>query len=238
MSARGSGGKSAGGRGLTTRVKTARGRKSSSTKWLKRQLNDPYVRQAKAAGYRSRAAFKLVELDERYHLLRPGARVVDLGAAPGGWSQVAADKIKPGGHVLAVDIQEIEPLSGVDVLTLDITDESAPARLREALGGGADLVLSDMAAPATGHARTDHLRVVALAELAWEFAEEVLADGGAFVCKVFQGGTEGELLKRIKARCAKVTHAKPPASRKDSAEMYLVAIGFKALPNSMEEAGN
>lgn len=219
--------KGASGRGLTVRVKSARGRKSSSTRWLKRQLNDPYVRQAQAAGYRSRAAFKLTELDDRFHFLKKGGRVVDLGAAPGGWTQVALERVGDTGTVVAVDIQEWNEVPGATCLSFDFLDEDAPDKLKAALNGKADVVLSDMAAPATGHSKTDHLRIIGLAETAWMFAEEVLAPGGAFVCKVFQGGTEGELLKAMRAKCAKVTHAKPPASRKDSAEMYVVATGFK-----------
>ena len=216
-----------GGRGLTVRVKTAKGRKSSSTRWLKRQLNDPYVRQAQAAGYRSRAAFKLIELDDRFHVLKAGARVIDLGAAPGGWTQVALERTGKKGQVVALDLQEWDEVAGATCLTFDFMDQDAPDRLKDALGGQADVVLSDMAAPASGHSQTDHLRIVALAEAAWAFAEEVLAPGGAFVCKVFQGGTETALLKIMRAKCAKVTHAKPPASRKESAEMYVIATGFK-----------
>ena len=215
------------GRGLSVRVKTARGRKSSSTRWLKRQLNDPYVRQAQAAGYRSRAAFKLIELDDKYKILRKGARIIDLGAAPGGWTQIALERVGAKGEVVALDIREWEEVAGATCTTFDFMDPDAPERLKEALGGPVDVVLSDMAAPAMGHSQTDHLRIVALMEAAWAFAEEVLAPGGAFVCKVFQGGTEGNLLKTMKARCTKVAHAKPPSSRKESAEMYVVAMGFK-----------
>jgi 23S rRNA (uridine2552-2'-O)-methyltransferase len=220
-----------GGRGLHVRVKTAKGRKVSSQRWLARQLNDPYVQRAKAEGYRSRAAFKLIELDQRFRLLKPGMAVVDLGAAPGGWTQVAVDRVKAlkpdSGRVVAIDINDWQPVPGATCLTLDFMDDAAPGALKAALAGPADVVLSDMAAPTTGHPGTDHLRIMALAEAAWMFAEEVLRPGGAFVCKVFQGGTEGELLKRVKARCAAVKHAKPPASRKESAEVYLVATGFK-----------
>ncbi len=215
------------GRGLSVRVKTAKGRKSSSTRWLKRQLNDPYVRQAQAAGYRSRAAFKLLELDDRFHVLRKGAVVVDLGAAPGGWTQVAVERVGKDGAVIALDVQDWDDVPGATCLTFDFMDPDAPERLKEVLGGPVDVVLSDMAAPATGHSQTDHLRVVTLAEAAWTFAEEVLPPGGAFLCKVFQGGTETALLKVMRAKCAKVTHAKPPASRKESAEMYVIATGFK-----------
>lgn len=215
------------GRGLGVRVKTARGRKSSSTRWLKRQLNDPYVRQAQAAGYRSRAAFKLIDLDDKYHVLKKGSRVIDLGAAPGGWTQIAVDRVGAKGEVVAVDIREWEEVAGATCMTFDFMDPDAPERLKEALGGPVDVVLSDMAAPAMGHSQTDHIRIVALMEAAWAFAEEVLAPGGAFICKVFQGGTEAQLLKTMRARCTKVAHAKPPSSRKESAEMYVVAMGFK-----------
>jgi 23S rRNA (uridine2552-2'-O)-methyltransferase len=226
-----------GGRGLKQRVKTARGRKASSTRWLERQLNDPYVRRAKMEGKRSRAAYKLAELDARFRLLKPGHKVVDLGAAPGGWTQYAVARVQAGkapgkaaGRVVGIDINPWTPVPHAQCLTLDFLDAAAPDALKAALGGPADVVLSDMAAPTTGHAGTDHMRIMALAEAAWLFAEEVLAPGGAFVCKVFQGGTEGELLKRIKAACASVKHAKPPASRKESAEVYLVAQGFRAPP--------
>lgn len=219
------------GRGIKVQVKTARGRKISSTRWLQRQLNDPYVRQAKAEGFRSRAAFKLIELDDRFRFLKPGQRVVDLGAAPGGWTQVAVDRIKAGpgksGFVVAIDVNEWESVNGATCITMDFMDERAPGALKDALKGKADVVLSDMASPATGHPGTDHIRIMALAETAWMFANEVLASGGTFVCKVFQGGAEGDLLKQIKQKCAVVKHAKPPASRKESAEVYLVAMGFK-----------
>ncbi len=219
------------GRGLTVRVKTARGRPVGSTRWLQRQLNDPYVARAKEEGYRSRAAYKLLELDDKLHFLKPGKKVVDLGAAPGGWTQVACARVNArdagGGSVVAIDINEWDEVEGATCMTLDFLDPRAPGKLKAALNGPADIVLSDMAAPATGHNQTDHLRIMGLAEAAWEFAAEVLAPGGTFVCKVFQGGTEGELLKQIKQRCASVRHVKPPASRQDSAEMYLVATGFK-----------
>ncbi len=221
----------ASGRGLAVRVKTARGRKIGSQLWLQRQLNDPYVLRAKAAGYRSRAAFKLIELDDRFHFLGPGKKVIDLGAAPGGWTQVAVERVKAGGRsggrVVAIDINEWLPVTGASCMTLDFMDASAPDALKAALGGKADVVLSDMAAPATGHGPTDHIRIMALAETAWMFAEEVLAPGGIFVCKVFQGGTEAGLLKQIKARCGVVRHAKPPASRKESAEVYVIGLEFK-----------
>jgi 23S rRNA (uridine2552-2'-O)-methyltransferase len=219
------------GRGLTVRVKSARGRTVGSTRWLQRQLNDPYVARAKADGYRSRAAYKLLELDEKFHFLKSGLKVVDLGAAPGGWTQVAVARVKadsPGrGVVVAIDINEWEAVSGAICSTLDFLDPSAPEKLKKSLGGQADVVMSDMAAPATGHRPTDHIRIMGLAEIAWDFAADVLAPGGVFICKVLQGGTEGELLKQIKKRCETVRHAKPPASRQDSAEVYLVATGFK-----------
>lgn len=220
-----------GGRGLKVRVKTARGRPVGSQRWLQRQLNDPYVAKARAEGYRSRAAFKLIELDDKFHFLSKGKKVVDLGAAPGGWTQIAVDRVKAGqpggGAVVGIDILEWLPVVGATCMTLDFLDPAAPDRLKEALGGPADVVLSDMAAPTTGHGPTDHIRIMGLAETAWMFAEEVLAPGGAFVCKVFQGGTEAGLLKQIKSRCRTVKHAKPPASRKESAEMYVIGLDFK-----------
>jgi 23S rRNA (uridine2552-2'-O)-methyltransferase len=185
------------------------------------------VREARERGYRSRAAFKLLQIDDKLGLLKPGARVVDLGAAPGGWSQVAVERCGPEGRVVGIDLAEIEPLAGAVFLEGDFLDETVPGRLKQALGGPADVVLSDMAAPATGHAGTDHLRVMALAEAALAFAEEVLAPGGAFLAKVLQGGTERELLDRLKRGFAKVRHIKPPASRKDSAELYVAATGYR-----------
>jgi 23S rRNA (uridine2552-2'-O)-methyltransferase len=219
-----------GGRSLKTRVKTARKRTLSSTLWLERQLNDPYVAKAKREGYRSRAAYKLIEMDERYRLLKPGGRVVDLGAAPGGWSQVAAARVKASegkGKIVAVDLLEMEPIPGVEFAVLDFNDETAPEKIKAMLGGRADGVMSDMAANATGHKRTDHLRIMALAELAAEFAREVLAPGGFFVAKVLQGGTEHELLAALKRDFAQVRHVKPAASRADSAELYVLATGFR-----------
>jgi 23S rRNA (uridine2552-2'-O)-methyltransferase len=215
-----------GARPLSQRVKSARGRKTSSTRWLQRQLNDPYVSEAKREGWRSRAAYKLIQLDERYRFLKRGARVVDLGAAPGGWTQVAV-ACAGSGNVVAVDLNEIEPIDGAVILTMDATTPEALAAVREALGGEADVVLSDMAAPATGHRQTDHLRIIGLVEDALAVAESLLRPGGVFVAKVLQGGTETELLSRIKRRFAKVGHAKPEASRKDSREIYLVAQGFR-----------
>ena len=221
----------ASGRGLKVRVKTARGRPIGSQIWLQRQLNDPYVARARAEGYRSRAAFKLIELDDKFHFLAKGKKVVDLGAAPGGWTQIAVDRVKSnqrgGGAVVGIDILEWLPITGATCMTLDFLDDRAPDLLKQALGGPADVVLSDMASPTTGHGPTDHIRIMALAETAWAFAEEVLAPGGTFVCKVFQGGTEATLLKQIKARCGVVKHAKPPASRKESAEVYVVGLDFK-----------
>jgi 23S rRNA (uridine2552-2'-O)-methyltransferase len=213
-------------RAAATRVKTAKGRKLSSTRWLKRQLNDPYVAAAKREGYRSRAAFKLQELDDRFHFLKPGKRVLDLGAAPGGWSQIAVARVGEG-HVVGIDLSPIDPIPGAILIEGDFLDEKAPGRLISALGGAPDVVLSDMAAPATGHAATDHLRIVALVEAAYEFARQNLAPGGVFVAKVFQGGTERELLARMKQDFAGIRHAKPPASRAESAETYVVAMGFR-----------
>jgi 23S rRNA (uridine2552-2'-O)-methyltransferase len=227
------GGKSStpGGRQLGVRVRTATKRSLSSTLWLERQLNDPYVAEAKRQGWRSRAAFKLIQIDDRFHLLSPGRRVVDLGAAPGGWTQVAVARTRAGegkGKVVGLDILEMEPVPGATVFQADFLDADAPDRLKALLGGPADVVLSDMAAPTTGHAGTDHLRIMALAEAAYEFAAEVLAPGGAFVAKLFQGGAERTLLTRLKQDFATVRHAKPPASRADSSETYVVATGFRA----------
>ena len=215
------------GSSLKVRVKTAKRRSSASTRWLARQLNDPYVSAAKDAGYRSRAAFKLIEIDDKLKLLKPGLRVVDLGAAPGGWSQVAAARVRPSGRVVAVDLSPVDPISGVEVLAGDIHEPETADRLKAALSGPADLVLSDMAAPSTGHSATDHLRVIGLVEAALAFAQEVLAPGGTFLAKVLQGGTEASLLAELKRDFAKVRHIKPPASRSDSAELYVVATGFR-----------
>jgi 23S rRNA (uridine2552-2'-O)-methyltransferase len=209
------------------RLKPDKRRKPSSRAWLERQINDPYVARAKREGLRSRAAFKLAEIDDKYRLFKPGARAVDLGAAPGGWSEIAARRVGPGGRVIALDILDMKPMAGVEFLHLDFLDNSAPARLKEMLGGKADIVLSDMAANATGHRQTDHLRIVVLAEAAVDFAREVLAPGGAFLCKVLQGGTEGTLLAGLKRDFATTKHVKPPASRSDSAELYLLARGFR-----------
>ena len=226
-------GRSNGGRPLAVRVRRTRRRKPSSTEWLTRQLNDPYVAEAHRLGYRSRAAFKLIQLDDRYHLLKPGGRVVDLGCAPGGWTQIAADRVgaaKGRGAIVGIDLLPTDPVPGATLLVGDFRDPAAADRVREAHGGPADLVLSDMAAPATGHAATDHLRIVALAEAALGFAETVLRPGGAFVAKVFQGGAEGALLAALKRDFATVRHAKPAASRAESAETYVVATGFRGPP--------
>ena len=212
---------------LKIRVKSAKGRKVSSTAWLERQLNDPYVARAKREGYRSRAAFKLLEIDERFKLLRPGQRVVDLGAAPGGWSQVAAKVVGETGRIVGIDLLEIEPIPGVEFIALDFLDPEAPRLLTEMLGGPADLVFSDMAANTTGHKQTDHLRIIGLAETAAEFAREILAPGGAYLAKVFQGGTEGSLLAELKRDFSAVRHVKPNASRADSSELYVLATGFR-----------
>jgi 23S rRNA (uridine2552-2'-O)-methyltransferase len=221
------------------RLRTAKGRKLASTRWLQRQLNDPYVEEAKRRGYRSRAAFKLAEIDDKHHLLRPGMTVVDLGAAPGGWSQIAAQRIKlmaGKGRVIAVDIGEMEPIAGVEQLRLDMTDADAPESIRAVLGGKlADVVLSDMHAPATGHKATDHLRIMSLVEAALDLAEEILAPGGSFLAKVLQGGASRDLVARLNRSFAKVRHVKPKASRAESAEMYVLATGFRAAASGEGE---
>jgi len=209
------------------KLKADKRRTPSSRAWLQRQINDPYVARAKREGYRSRAAYKLIEIDDKFRLLKPGGRVVDLGAAPGGWSEIAARRVGAGGRVIALDILEMKPIGGVEFLHLDFLDATAPDRLKAMLGGRADVVLSDMAANATGHRQTDHLRIMALAEAAALFAREVLAPGGGFLCKVLQGGTETSLLAELKRDFATVKHVKPPASRADSAELYLLAMGFR-----------
>jgi len=214
------------GRRATVRVKTAKGRTTSSQRWLQRQLNDPYVAEAKKRGYRSRAAFKLLQLDDQLRFLKAGARVVDLGAAPGGWTQVAVERAK-GGVVVGIDVTPVEAIAGATVLAKDFYDDDAPDALKALLGGPADVVMSDMAAPATGEPQVDHLRIMALAEAAHDFARQVLKPGGAFVSKVLQGGTERTLLDRLKRDFAKVRHVKPAASRADSAEMYVVGTGFR-----------
>lgn len=220
-----------GGRRAAVRVKTVGKRSTSSARWLTRQLNDPYVAEAQRRGYRSRAAFKLLQLNEKFNLLRPGLRVVDLGAAPGGWTQVAVALVQPdlgrGGRVVGLDILPMDPLPGVTTLQADFLDPAAPEQLHTALDGLADLVLSDMAAPTTGHPSTDHLRIMALAEAAYAFAIDVLAPGGAFVCKLFQGGAERSLLEPLKRDFTQVRHAKPAASRAESSETYVVATGFR-----------
>jgi len=243
------GGKSSrGGRDLKVRVRSQRGRKLASKLWLERQLNDPYVARARREGLRSRAAFKLAEIDDKFHLLKPGAKVVDLGAAPGGWSQIAAQRVgvvageegvlanMPGrGRVVAIDLLDMPAIPGVEFLHLDFLDPAAPDRLTALLGGPADVVVSDMAANATGHRKTDHLRIMALAEAAAMFARDVLRPGGAFLCKVLQGGTEAELLAGLKRDFATVKHVKPAASRPDSAELYVLALGFRGAESDHRE---
>ena len=219
-----------GGRDLKVRVKSAKGRTLSSKLWLDRQLNDPYVARAKREGLRSRAAYKLIEIDDKHHVLKSGARVVDLGAAPGGWSQIAAKRsgaAERKGRVVAVDLLPMAAIPGVEFARLDFLDASAPDEIKALLGGAADVVLSDMAANATGHRQTDHLKIVALAEAAADFAREVLAPGGVFLCKVLQGGTETALLAGLKRDFTVVKHLKPAASRSDSAELYLLAMGYR-----------
>ncbi len=216
------------GRGqVRAKLKDRKERTASSKRWLERQLNDPYVHAAKAQGYRSRAAFKIIELDGQFRLFKTGARVLDLGAAPGGWSQVAAARVGAAGQVVATDILAMEPIDGVTFLHADFLDAETPARLVAALGGPADVVLTDMAAPTTGHRATDHLRTSALLEAALDMADETLRPGGTFVGKVFQGGAAGALLQRLKKSYAGVKHVKPPASRAESVELYLVATGFR-----------
>jgi len=217
------------GRNLKVRVK-AGGRTQASRRWLERQLNDPYVARAKREGFRSRAAYKLAEIDDKHRFLKAGGKVVDLGAAPGGWSQVAAKRVRVGeggGRVVAIDLLDIDPIPGIDFVQLDFMAEDAPDRLKTMLGGPADVVLSDMAANATGHRQTDHLKIMGLAEAAAEFAREVLRPGGVFLAKVLQGGTESQLLASLKRDFASVKHVKPAASRSDSAELYVLATGFR-----------
>lgn len=216
-----------GSRDITHKVKTAKGRRLSSTKWLQRQLNDPYVMEARRLGYRSRAAFKLIELDDKFHVLGRGKRVVDLGAAPGGWTQVAVERCGEDAKIVGIDLQEVEPVTGAEIIQMDFLDDAAPDRLKALLDGPADVVLSDMAAPSCGHPATDHLRIMDLCETALMFAEEVLSPGGAFVAKVLQGGSDHDLLQRLRKAFKTVKHAKPPASRSDSAEMYVVGLGFR-----------
>ena len=245
----GKGGKGAGSgaRALKVRVKTARKRSNSSTRWLQRQLNDPYVHAAKREGYRSRAAFKLIEMDDKYRFLKPGGRVVDLGCAPGGWCQVAVARVKAEtggaggdgrhGRVIGLDYLEMDPVPGATILQLDFLTEGADDRVKELLAGEADVVLSDMAAPTTGHKQTDHMRIMSLCDIAAHFAVEVLAPGGTFLAKVLRGGTENELLAMLKHHFQTVRHVKPKASRADSAEMYVLAQGFKGRPESIVEEG-
>ncbi len=224
-----------GQRELREKVKSARGRKLSSTRWLERQLNDPYVKLAKAEGYRGRAAFKILELDDKYRFLVPGARVVDLGAAPGGWCQVAVGRVnalgeksgKAQGRVLGIDLQEMDPIPGAELHKLDFLDEGADDLVKDWLGGKGDVVMSDMAASSSGHKQTDHLRIISLCEAAAEFAFDVLDDGGTFVAKVLAGGAEGTLQALLKQRFSKVANVKPPASRSDSSEKFVVATGFR-----------
>ncbi|MES0861446.1 RlmE family RNA methyltransferase [Ruegeria sp. SCPT10] len=231
-------GKNTSGRGqrdLKVKVKTARGRKLSSTRWLERQLNDPYVKRANAEGYRGRAAFKILELDEKFRFLVPGARVVDLGCAPGGWLQVAVKRVnalgeKSGkriGTVLGVDLQEVEPVAGATAHVLDFMEDDADQKVKDWLGGKADVVMSDMAAASSGHKQTDHLRIMALCETAAYFAFDVLEEGGTFIAKVLAGGAEGDLQKLLKQKFEKVANVKPPASRSDSSEKFVVATGFR-----------
>lgn len=219
-----------GARALKTRIKKKSGLKNSSRRWLERHLNDPYVHRSKAEGYRSRAAFKLVEIDDKHKLLKPGQRVIDLGAAPGGWLQVAAARVnspEAAPTVVGIDYLPVDPVPGAAILLKDFLDDDAPALLMETLGGAPDIVLSDMAAPTTGHRRTDHIRTMHLAEVAADFAVSVLKSGGHFLAKTFQGGTEGELLDMLKRNFRSVHHVKPPASREESVELYLLAKGFK-----------
>lgn len=216
---------------LSVKLKTAKYKKKSSNQWLLRQLNDPYVAEAKRQGYRSRAAFKLIQLDEKYHFLGKGKTIVDLGCAPGGWTQIAVSRNKGSGQVVGIDILETEPIAGAELICQDFTSADAADKLKTLLGGEADIVMSDMAANTTGHQQTDHLRTIGLVEAAYQFAKEVLAEGGIFIAKVFQGGAEGGLLADAKQNFAKVAHFKPAASRKESPETYLVAQGFKKMGN-------
>ncbi len=232
------GGKNTSGRGqrdLKVKVKSARGRKLSSTRWLQRQLNDPYVKRAQAEGYRGRAAYKILELDDKFRFLVPGARVVDLGCAPGGWLQVAVKRVnalgerqgKAVGRLLGIDLQEVEPIAGAEIHQLDFMADDADAQVKAWLGGRADVVMSDMAAASSGHKQTDHLRIMSLCEAAAHFAFDVLDEGGTFVAKVLAGGAEGDLQKLLKQKFAKVANVKPPASRADSSEKFVVATGFR-----------
>ncbi|MCV3242895.1 RlmE family RNA methyltransferase [Mesorhizobium sp. ZC-5] len=229
------GGTGTGARVLRTKVKKKRGLKESSRRWLERHLNDPYVQRSKADGYRSRAAYKLIEIDDKHHLLKPGMRVIDLGAAPGGWCQVAAARVKSteqNPRVVGIDYLEMDAVPGSAFLQMDFLDEAAPAKLVETLGGEPDIVLSDMAAPTTGHQRTDHIRTMHLCEVAADFAISVLRPGGHFLAKTFQGGTESGLLDALKRNFRSVHHVKPPASRNESVELYLLAKDFKGRPET------
>ena len=227
-----------GQRDLKVKVKSARGRSVSQVRWLQRQLNDPYVKRAQSEGYRGRAAFKILELDDKYGFLKPGVRVVDLGCAPGGWCQVAARRVnalgdkknKPKGSVLGVDLQEVEPVAGAEIYQLDFLEDAADLKVKDWLGGTADVVMSDMAAASSGHKQTDHLRIISLCEAAAYFAFDVLEEGGTFVAKVLAGGAEGELQKLLKQRFTKVANVKPPASRADSSEKFVVALGYRGAP--------
>lgn len=219
--------KKSGTRDLSVRVKSARGRTNSSTRWLQRQLNDPYVAQAKRDGYRSRAAYKMQEIQEKFHIFKPGQRILDLGAAPGGWSQIALEHIGKKGSIIGIDLLDVAPLAGATFIVKDFNDDDAPEIITALLGGDAHVVMSDMAANTTGHPPTDHIRIIALCELAYHFATQVLAEGGSFVCKVLKGGTENELLKTMKRDFVTVKHMKPKSSRQDSAESYVVATGFR-----------
>ena len=221
-----------GRKALSVHVKTAKYRKASSTRWLERQLNDPYVAESKRLGYRSRAAFKLIQLDEKFKFLGKGKTIVDLGCAPGGWTQVAVERNKGAGQIVGLDILPTEPLEGATFLCQDFTQDGAAESLKALLKGPADVVMSDMAANTTGHQQTDHLRTIALVELAYDFAKDVLAQGGIFIAKVFQGGAEGSLLNDMKKNFAKVSHFKPDASRQGSPETYVVAQGFKGSQNA------
>jgi 23S rRNA (uridine2552-2'-O)-methyltransferase len=233
----GSGSRGSGSRQTTVKLRTARGRSASSQRWLQRQLNDPYVAESKRLGYRSRAAFKLTEIDDRFKLLKKGQRVVDLGCAPGGWTQIAVQRVgaPDKGQVVGLDILPLDPIPGAELLLADFTEASAPELLKSKLGGPVDVVLSDMAASSTGHKKTDHIRIVMLAELALDFAFEVLAPDGVFVAKVFLGGSERDLLNPLRQAFRQVRHFKPPASRSESAETYVIATGYRGRPDSVRQ---
>ncbi|MDF1793743.1 MAG: RlmE family RNA methyltransferase [Thalassobaculaceae bacterium] len=239
MANKGSGGerRGSGSRQTTVKLRTARGRTASSQRWLQRQLNDPYVAESKRLGYRSRAAFKIIEIDDRFKLLKKGQRVVDLGCAPGGWTQIAVQRVGAPhkGQVVGLDILPLDPIPGADLLQADFTEVEAPEQLKARLGGPVDVVLSDMAASSTGHKKTDHIRIVMLAELALDFAFEVLAPDGVFVAKVFLGGSERDLLNPLRQAFRQVRHFKPPSSRSESAETYVIATGFRGRPETPKE---